>query len=142
MKTLITLALFAVCRIVSAEPFDMKLCTTVLLDGKPYADGCLNYHDLEAGDIEVINKKTDHIVQTAINTKDSKGPFTVILGGSMTDTATGKATPADDIKVSGLLLRDIAKILRAEHKAGDELIKLAEGHAAKGKNKPWGKSKD
>lgn len=140
MKTLVLflLALFAVAA--SAQTSDMKLCTTVLMDAAPYADGCLIYHGLEADDISVINKKLDRVTAATINAKDAKGPFTVILDGSITD-ASGKVVASTPLKISGLELRDVARIMRAEHKAGDELIKLAEDAAGKGHKKAW-KGKD
>jgi hypothetical protein len=143
MKTVLLLVLLALSGFAAAQTVDQKLCTVITFEGKKYGEVCGTYYGLEPADLKLIRTHMLKIADTASKQKDTGGPFVVTLTETITDAA-GKTTDSPALEFRGLKLSSVAKIVRAESKAGDDLLKLVEKMGDKGKDgsgKAWGKKK-
>jgi hypothetical protein len=142
MKTLVLAFLFVVAGAVYAQPFDEKLCTTITFNGAPHAEGCVTYYGLQLSpDLQGIRAEGISQVGAIGKIKQTPaGPFKVTLTETTTDN--GKTPPSvtnGDGGTYSVDMKGLTKIMRAQHKSADRLLKVAEGLASGGKKKAWGK---
>jgi hypothetical protein len=142
MKRLIALCFSLLASIAAAQPFDEKLCTTILADGKPHSEGCVTFHGLTLQDLQQHRARLVPIMKAASNMKDSGGPYTVTLTETTIDTAAGTKGGAGDMTFTGLKLQEAAKLARLGFKASDTAAAAAEASGLKGHKHPWGPNKD
>jgi hypothetical protein len=145
MKRLFAICLVAVASMIAgaalADPFDEKLCTTILLDNQPHSDGCVTFHGFTLAEVQQHRARIMPMMTDAA-TKKSGGPYTVTLSETTTDTASGTKGGAGDMTFTGLSLKQAARLARLGFKSSDTIAANAEAHGAKGKRHPWGPKKD
>jgi hypothetical protein len=140
-RFLVTACVMLFAGFAAAQPFDEKLCTTVTFSGAPHAEGCITYHDLQLLDLQFIRAAAASQVGALGKIKQTAdGPFKVTLAETTTDNGkTPAAVVTNDGGTYSVDLNGLTKIMRAQHKSADSLLKAGEGSGKAGKKKAWGK---
>lgn len=117
---------------------DLEMSSVVTYGvGEAVGKQVTTWNGLEAADVTNIKTKGKSILDVASKVQDKGGKYTIVF--NETTTCDNKPVKAVAVEVSGVTIHGMSAILRASTKVGEQLLKMGEDEAKKGKKRAWGK---